>query len=244
MIIYAIKNKKNNRLLIGQTSRAMKIRWSEHRNLLRKNSHENPYLQYSWNKHGEEQFECVLLEEIESQDEANKLEKKYIKQYSPNVYNIRSGGGEGCKFSPESRKKMSISQKKRAKRTNNKSQKAGALAQKEKWKNDKEYAKRMIKERKDRWKNPEYRSKCLSNLLKYATDSEHKSKISKELWRDPEYRSKFEQNFGKVISPIGEIHEVVGLRKFCRKHNLDPSSLSKVCKGKSKQHKGWIKYEK
>lgn len=42
-----------------------------------------------------------------------------------------------------------------------------------------------------------------------------------------------------VTSPDGIEYSIVGIRQFCKEHNLDRSTLMKVAKGKCNQHKGW-----
>lgn len=43
----------------------------------------------------------------------------------------------------------------------------------------------------------------------------------------------------KIKNPSGETIEIFGMRDFCIKNNLDPSSMTKVSKGILKYHKGW-----
>lgn len=45
--------------------------------------------------------------------------------------------------------------------------------------------------------------------------------------------------YGIAVSPEGKEYTVDHLTNFCREHLLDPGSLSKVLKGKLKQHKKW-----
>jgi hypothetical protein len=50
--------------------------------------------------------------------------------------------------------------------------------------------------------------------------------------------------YPEVISPDGEILSVTpSLREFCRRHNLDRSTLRRVLKGELAQHKGWRRVE-
>ncbi len=43
----------------------------------------------------------------------------------------------------------------------------------------------------------------------------------------------------KITSPTGIIISAIGLNRFCREHNLHPSSLSRVILGERKSHAGW-----
>lgn len=62
--IYEIRNKINGKRYIGSTTREFKKRWKEHKVELRGGRHHSPYLQHSWDFHGEENFEFTVLEEI------------------------------------------------------------------------------------------------------------------------------------------------------------------------------------
>lgn len=90
--IYKITNLINNKCYIGQ-AKDYKVRFYAHKNNLKRNKHENQYLQNAWNKYGEENF---LFEVIDSGENYNELEKHYIKLYNSTKreygYNILSGG--------------------------------------------------------------------------------------------------------------------------------------------------------
>ena len=118
-------------------------RWDCHKAQLRGNYHDNPHLQNSWNKYGEDNFEFIVIhncKDNENVDQVNLLEIKYIKHYRDLglSYNILDGGdggfllgsllseetkrkiGEknrinmtGKKHSEETKNKMSESQRKR-----------------------------------------------------------------------------------------------------------------------------------
>lgn len=56
-------------------------------------------------------------------------------------------------------------------------------------------------------------------------------------------KSKYEKTGKKlptVISPIGEKYIIENIRSFAREHNLDPSHLGRVIRGKEPKHKGWV----
>lgn len=59
--IYCIKNIVNNKSYVG-SSVNIHQRLQIHRAALRKNKHNNSYLQRSWNKHGEINFVCFVIE--------------------------------------------------------------------------------------------------------------------------------------------------------------------------------------
>lgn len=235
MLVYGIFNVKNENVLIGQTTRNLKIRWKEHLQRLSSNIHENPHLQNAFNLYGKKYFICEIIDEAITQEELDWKEDFYIKLFEPNVYNLRSGGHGGCKLHKESIEKLKISLRKRH-QENPQFLKDIAKIQ---WQNPKRM-KQHLKTVKQNWQDPILRKNMLDNLMKYATNSELKSEWSKKMWQRSEYRKKFEKLYGPFISPTGEIYkEVWGIRKFSREHNLDPGSMIKLQHNKMKSHKGW-----
>lgn len=93
--IYAITNVINGKRLIGQ-SKCLKRRWAEHRKLLDRNSHCNPYLQNSWNKYGKDSFEFQVLS-LCPVDILDSEEIRLIHEYKTTEedfgYNLTTGGG-------------------------------------------------------------------------------------------------------------------------------------------------------
>lgn len=90
--IYKITNTINGKCYIGQ-SKDYKARFQGHKLQLRKNEHDNPHLQYAWNKYGADAFTFEVLEFTE---DYNEREKYYIKLYNSTNescgYNILEGG--------------------------------------------------------------------------------------------------------------------------------------------------------
>lgn len=92
--IYQIKNLINGNLYIGQTVNFL-ARKEKHLSCLRRQVHDNPYLQKAFNKYGEEAFEFSILHEEEcDQERLNQLEEEYIAKYNTyeNGYNCNRGG--------------------------------------------------------------------------------------------------------------------------------------------------------
>lgn len=112
--IYKIINKINGKYYVGSSNNILgkKGRWYKHKNSLDKNKHPNDYLQNSWNKHGENNFEFLIIEEIEStKQKLLKIEQKYLsiaKNEQDKCYNLNfeASGGELSEYS-----KIKISQK-------------------------------------------------------------------------------------------------------------------------------------
>lgn len=108
--IYCITNIINGKRYVGQTSNTFKRRWAQHKSELNKNKHNNPHLQNSWNKYGEDNFIFEVLEECEGETIDN-AEIFWIytfrtlnREYG---YNLDLGGGRG--HSEETNRKISKS---------------------------------------------------------------------------------------------------------------------------------------
>lgn len=84
--IYKIQNLKNGKVYIGQSNN-IKYRIRQHKSHLRHNTHYNLFLQKSWNKYGEENFEFSIVEECEL-SQLNDRETYWCNYYKPNVYNL------------------------------------------------------------------------------------------------------------------------------------------------------------
>ena len=96
--IYKIENKVNGKIYVGQ-SIDINARWKNHITLLNKGNHHNDYLQKSWNKYGENNFEFSIIEECDLSD-LNCREIYWIDYYNSYIrdygYNLTLGG-EGNK---------------------------------------------------------------------------------------------------------------------------------------------------
>lgn len=74
MIIYAFKNKVNNKIYVGQTCRTFEERMGEH---LR---HKNTTLGKALDKYGVDNFEYGVVDEAETIEELNEKEIFWIKK--------------------------------------------------------------------------------------------------------------------------------------------------------------------
>lgn len=135
--IYKITNTINNCVYIGQTRQKFIKRYWHHKWKLKNNTHDNKYLQNSWNKYGEGKFVFEVLKVVDDVNVLNIEEIKFIDYYRKigNCYNVQDGGqpiqlnkyissesrkriGElnrkrmiGSKLSEETKKRMSESRK-------------------------------------------------------------------------------------------------------------------------------------
>ena len=106
-IIYAIRNKVNDKYYVGKTVKTFYKRYciKDKKNPiedLSKNTH-NKYLKRAINKYGFENFEVIpVLDKAYSKEQLDELEKYYIALYRTEkyggVYNITTGGDDGYTF--------------------------------------------------------------------------------------------------------------------------------------------------
>ena len=91
--IYKITCTVNNKIYIGQSIDLL-TRLYAHKSRLKKNKHENTYLQEEWNEYGEKNFIFEIVEEC-SAEELESKERLYIDQlqtYKEDIgYNVRLG---------------------------------------------------------------------------------------------------------------------------------------------------------
>lgn len=87
-VIYKIINVVNNKFYVGSTTNK-KVRFRQHRNLLRGNRHHCKHLQASWNKYGEDKFEFVVVEIVSEGMSLQQVEDIYLLQHvgQPMCYN-------------------------------------------------------------------------------------------------------------------------------------------------------------
>lgn len=99
--IYAIKNKINGKQYIGSTV-DFKLRWKRHLNRLNDGNHHSRYLQMSWQKHGADNFEFIVLEHVSQKENLLEREQWWMDNRESS-YNIAKFAGRptGVKKSPE-----------------------------------------------------------------------------------------------------------------------------------------------
>lgn len=110
MIVYIITNTVTGKRYIGKTVMSLDKRWSRHK--ARAKSGSKTYLHNSIRKHGSQAFTCNIIQECNTKDELNNLERYYITTYRTRVneggFNMTGGGdgGLGLLHSEEAKKKI------------------------------------------------------------------------------------------------------------------------------------------
>jgi group I intron endonuclease len=92
--IYVVTNKDNGKKYVGQTCQGVRQRWSQHKSVAR--SGVDNYFYRAIRAHGEDAFEVEVVEEIDTLEQANDAEKKWIALFesidSKKGYNGTHGG--------------------------------------------------------------------------------------------------------------------------------------------------------
>jgi group I intron endonuclease len=109
--IYAIKNKINGKIYVGQVckNKGMNQRFMEHKSLLVNNKHYNKHLQAAWNKYEKINFLFYLLEEVLDENKLDEREQFWIDQVWGHQYNIQptaGGSPRGRKHTEEAKLKI------------------------------------------------------------------------------------------------------------------------------------------
>lgn len=218
--IYKIINKETGKFYIGSTVNFSK-RWREHKYMLDKNNHHCTHLQNSWNKHGAQCFDFEILEKLEPRQEIL-LEKEqiYLNNYA-NLYNI-------CKYagSPRDKKHSEETKKKIAKANKGKQRSLETIE-------------KLKKINLGRIHSDDARQN-----MRIAQLGRTHSDISKQKMSIAQKLSNHERGFKptcyvQLISPEGEVYNLLGYSKFCKDNDLDGPTITNVLRGKYKYHKKW-----
>lgn len=111
--IYMILNLLNGKVYIGSTVH-FRNRWNKHCNELNFNRHHSRYLQFAWNKYGEDTFQFTILKFIDDKSKLELIEQEYIdafqasnSEYGYN-YGPTAGSPLGLKRSKETINKLKL----------------------------------------------------------------------------------------------------------------------------------------
>lgn len=115
MIIYKVTNLINGKIYIGQTCNTLEYRKSQHERDCK--YHRNSYFHEAMLKYGFENFKWEIIDESDTQEGIDELEKQYIQKYDTtdkrNGYNLKLGGREGGLYNEECRRRLGESTKKK-----------------------------------------------------------------------------------------------------------------------------------
>jgi group I intron endonuclease len=83
-------NLVNDKFYVGSTIHK-KVRFRQHRKLLRGNRHHCKHLQAAWSKYGEAKFDFVVVEEVPDLLNLQEIEDRYLKEHVGKPYCYNSG---------------------------------------------------------------------------------------------------------------------------------------------------------
>ena len=220
--IYALYSKATDKRYVGLTRRndGFNGRWLGHRELLRSKIHDNIYLQHSFNKYGEDDFYFKILEICPANiifEELQAKESKYITElksaYNENGWNIDT-------YDRFNKRKTDY-------RPTNQSR----LKEFEILDPNGNIVRGIgIKKFADE------HGLLDGNLVNVINGKAKSYKCYKST--NPDFHKKIKIH--RLKSPKGEIFEFnYTIRDFCKKHDLNKSSIQRVLKGEANQANGW-----
>lgn len=253
--IYRITCTVTGKIYIGSAVNLWKRR-KDHRHHLAQGIHKNPKLQAAWNKYGKDTFSFDILELVLVPEMLTAREQYWfdaLKPFGNKGFNIArvAGSNLGMKHTPESIARI------KASKTGKPGNRKGAKATPETIDKLKKshLGKKLSEETKNKIKvsnlnkppvSFETREKIRTAKLKHPVSTETREKISASKTGHTYTSEVYEGRMKTLIvtSPDGTEYVVHGIKKFCREHNLDCSSLMRVAKGSDRgityaQHKGW-----
>lgn len=213
--IYLITNTTNGKVYVGQ-ARNVGARWSHHRHLLIKGTHNNPYLQRAWSKLGADAFQFTIAVDLSSvpktqlRAEQNRHEALVFATLA-DTYNLMHPGLNGHVAQPETLDKLSARKKEfwvnlredpekmadmiyRANefRRSPEGRALSAAWANERWANP-EFREAVSKGNKAKWHRPGYRENHQAYLKSVWEDPEKRDQRVmglKTAWADPDIRAK------------------------------------------------------
>jgi len=227
MGVYQILNTVNSKKYIGSTC-DLRRRKRQHVYRLRHNKHYNLELQKDFDEYGENVFAFLVLELVDDRKLLKDKEQEHLDSIKPE-YNVSTK----AKSSDAHLVLNKHSQKKRSKTV------------KQLW----------VDGHYDHLKGAErvFKAGHAPNLGREFS-KEWRENISKSMMgeKNPNYgkpkSKKFMEALSKTysgaISPEGKVYTpIINMNKFCKEHNLDNGSMTRLMQGKQKSSKGWVKFE-
>ena len=212
--IYCIENIVTHKKYIGQSINIY-YRWRKHKEALNSNTHDNSYLQNSWNKYGQENFSFYIVEQCGC-DQLNEREIYYIEYYNTLDrkfgYNLKTGG-QDCPtyYNDEIKEKMRESIRNSY--------------------NYNDLRRRRSEITRQYWENQENKNRILgkNNVMfgKHHTD-ETKNKISKT--KKSKHYESWNKNHNIVF--CAELNmEYPSASQAAKELHLDSGGILKTCRG-------------
>lgn len=229
--IYVIRNIKNSKQYVGGTSNVVN-RKRQHFSDLKLNKHGNKPLQDDYNLFGKDCFQFVVLEILSidaSENDIVNSEQKWMDFISPE-YNINQIAGRyigDYVRSPEAVAKLRKTMTGRKLTPEHAKHISDALKRSTKNKGIKrsDETRERVRQANLGEKNPNYGK---------PRTEETKKKISKSNYK----------TYVGAISPDGIVYApIVGMREFCKQHDLNESCMVALMRHRRNDHKGWIRYE-
>jgi len=229
-IIYLRRNKVNGKCYVGQTC---DFKGREYNWRCLKASYSNKYIDEDRAKYGLDNWTVEILGEVDNQEDAWELEQRFIMDYNtlwPNGYNLSKGGSghNGCKFSDETRKKISEA----LKGENN------PLYGKH---HSDETRQKLSESHKGKHHSDETRQKMSENNAKYWLGKHFSD----------EYRQKLSESHKGVIPKSnppktvyqytldGKLVKIWPSTNECERNGFNQGNISKCCRGKRKTSNGY-----
>lgn len=253
--IYKILNAHNGRVYIGSTSRFQTRWWNGHAKSLLKGKHQNRFLQADFNKCREElghddflEFHVVQLMEESSKESRKVIEQEWIDRHFDNgnqCYNLKqkvvlSRGDVPSKNPEETKRKLSESAKRNWENPQFRLDVIVKLTGVKKPPRSEQHRQNLSlshrglqasDETKKKISESHKTEKCLYTLRQ--TYEKHRAQI---IARVTEAVSLHHQ----LVSPTGELVEVVNLNKWCKEHGMHSSGFSNLKRKKDgTTYKGW-----
>lgn len=98
-IIYKVTNQANGKIYIGQTTKTLKARMTQHLSHAKKDTSRKGYFQRALKRHGHQNFMWEVIDQGDSPEELNDKEEDWIiyyGSYGKNGYNLTPGGNQNA----------------------------------------------------------------------------------------------------------------------------------------------------
>lgn len=248
--VYCIRNKENGLAYVGSSTKAIRLRWWQHRNDWGKGKG-NRHIRADWNQYGEDAFEFKVLENVLDLTAVIDREQYWIDKlgscFGDNGYNIcpKAGSNLGSrhKMSENGRANVAKANKGKCKGFVHSEQSRRNMSEAHKgkpvdqsWRQTRavrwteSQRESMKRARQDgRLKNP-------PNLKGRKRSEAFIENLRAKRLGDANPNKGYEFS---IIAPDGSRINDRNLHRFCKERGLDSSAMSKVINGKAKTYRGY-----